>query len=156
MQLNHVSSLTMNAYPLISMGVPSKLYMDNQQTAFFKEKLQTMESECLKVLAVKKQDRLVLNAQADCGDCCDTADKVIDGDITNSIIERLYKQLSEIRSALVRIDNGDYGYCEKTGDEIGIDRLKLFATARYTVETQSRLEFIKKHMGRQNFSMYNF
>lgn len=46
----------------------------------------------------------------------------------------------EIEVALKRIDTGDYGYCEETGEAIGVERLKACPWARYTLEIQSQKE----------------
>lgn len=44
--------------------------------------------------------------------------------------------MQEIDQALVRIERGDYGYCEETGDPIGLKRLQAWPIARHTVKTQ--------------------
>ncbi len=48
--------------------------------------------------------------------------------------------LSEITEALQRIDNGSYGYCDETGNIIGIKRLEAVPQARYCLSVQERLE----------------
>ena len=49
-------------------------------------------------------------------------------------------QKRAIEMALNRIDSGDYGYCEETGDEIGLPRLKANPTARLSLDAQERME----------------
>ena len=50
------------------------------------------------------------------------------------------KRLSSIRHALAKIEQGEYGYCVDTGDEIGLDRLAAYPFAERTVEAQTRAE----------------
>ena len=54
--------------------------------------------------------------------------------------ERRLGLLKQIDLALQRMQQGDFGYCLETGDEIGIKRLLLNPVALYTVEVQAKLE----------------
>lgn len=54
--------------------------------------------------------------------------------------DRERKLLRKIESALSRIDDGSYGYCEETGDEIGLARLEIRPVATLCVEAQERRE----------------
>ena len=54
--------------------------------------------------------------------------------------DRERKLLRKIHSALARIDDGSYGYCEETGDEIGLARLEIRPVATLCVEAQERRE----------------
>lgn len=58
--------------------------------------------------------------------------------------------LREIDAALDRIARGDYGYCEETGEPIGIARLRARPTARLCVEAQARRERLARLRGRLN------
>jgi DnaK suppressor protein len=58
--------------------------------------------------------------------------------------DRERKLLKKIESALDRIDNGTYGYCEETGDEIGLRRLEARPVATLCVEAQERRELAEK------------
>ncbi len=64
-----------------------------------------------------------------------------------SAIHRLHIQKRALETALNRIDSGDYGYCEETGDEIGLPRLKANPTARLSLDAQERLERHKHLQG---------
>src|SRR5574342_232621 len=61
--------------------------------------------------------------------------------------ERERKLLKKIDEALRRIDEGSYGYCEETGDAIGIPRLLARPTATLTIEAQARREQKQKLYG---------
>ncbi len=54
--------------------------------------------------------------------------------------DRQRKLIGKIDEALLRIKNGEYGYCEETGDPIGIKRLKARPIATLTIEAQERHE----------------
>ena len=61
--------------------------------------------------------------------------------------DRERKLLKKVESAIVRIDSGDYGYCEETGEPIGIQRLMARPTATLTIEAQERRELKQKMYG---------
>ncbi len=58
--------------------------------------------------------------------------------------DRERKLLIKIDQAIARIDQGEYGYCEDTGEPIGLKRLLARPTATLTVEAQERRERMKK------------
>ena len=58
--------------------------------------------------------------------------------------DRQRKLISKIDEALERIRNSDYGYCEETGDPIGIKRLEARPVATLTVEAQKRHERMER------------
>jgi DnaK suppressor protein len=58
--------------------------------------------------------------------------------------DRERKLLKKIDSALARIDGGTYGYCEETGDEIGLRRLEARPVATLCVEAQERRELAER------------
>ena len=64
--------------------------------------------------------------------------------IATSIIEHNAEQRAEIEAALKRIEDGSYGYCDETGDPIGLPRLLAYPSALYTVEVQERHERARK------------
>ena len=58
--------------------------------------------------------------------------------------DRERKLLKKITSTLVRIEDGDYGYCEETGEEIGLKRLQARPVATLSLEAQERRELSEK------------
>jgi DnaK suppressor protein len=52
-----------------------------------------------------------------------------------------------VQQALVKIDSGDYGWCEETGDPIGVARLLARPTANLSLEAQQRRELKQKMYG---------
>jgi DnaK suppressor protein len=74
----------------------------------------------------------------------DLASLSIAHEITFRLLDRSRKLLGEIERALQKIDNGEYGYCEGTGETIPRKRLELAPWVRHGVEHKSQLEKIKK------------
>jgi len=58
--------------------------------------------------------------------------------------DRYRKLLNKIDAALKRIEEGSYGYCEETGEEIGLRRLEARPIATLTLDAQERREHIRK------------
>ena len=58
--------------------------------------------------------------------------------------DRARKLISKIDEALKRIDDGSYGYCEETGDPIGLDRLEARPVTTLSIEAQERHERMEK------------
>lgn len=57
---------------------------------------------------------------------------------------RYLKLIAKIDDALKRIDDGSYGYCEETGDKIGLKRLEARPVATMTIEAQERHEKLER------------
>lgn len=64
--------------------------------------------------------------------------------------DRERKLLKKIDSALERIDDGSYGYCEETGEEIGLKRLEARPVATLSVEAQERRELAERQYGERD------
>jgi len=62
--------------------------------------------------------------------------------------ERTLRNIREIDAALGRIKDGSYGFCCESGEEIGLKRLQTLPTARFSVETQERLERCRRQFCR--------
>ena len=58
--------------------------------------------------------------------------------------DRERKLLKKINSTLTRIDDGDYGYCDETGEEIGLKRLQARPVATLSLEAQERRELSER------------
>ena len=64
--------------------------------------------------------------------------------------DRERKLLKKISQAIARVDEGDYGYCEETGDEIGLKRLEARPVATLSVEAQERREVTERQYSDQD------
>ena len=68
-------------------------------------------------------------------------------DLDTRQADRERKLLKKIEQAIARIDSGDYGYCEETGEPIGVGRLMARPTASLSLEAQQRRELKQKMFG---------
>jgi DnaK suppressor protein len=112
-------------------------YMNEQQLAFFKYRLQEMERELLQ------------NADETTEHLRETV--IVPDPADRATIEEEHalerKLLKKVQQSLARIEAGDYGYCEETGDPIGIPRLLARPTATLSLEAQQRREIKQKMFG---------
>jgi DnaK suppressor protein len=74
------------------------------------------------------------------GDEVDRANREADQSLDLRTRDRYRKLLTKIDAALDRIDKGSYGYCEESGEPIGLARLEARPVATLSVETQERHE----------------
>lgn len=134
--------------PQSLLRMPYKDYMNPQQQQFFKELLGRLKFETQQQIESIKQDI----ASADCG--TDELDRALTEEENRQrmrLAERQYLLLRKIDKALSRIAQGTYGYCEVTGDEIGLQRLLLRPTAELCAEEKARQEhlernFVQRHL----------
>lgn len=117
-------------------------YMNPRQLEFFRKKLLVWKEELIR----DSQDTLVhLREENWQGpDFNDRASIEIDTAIELRTRDRYRKLIDKIDKALIRIDNGEYGYCEETGEEIGVKRLDARPIATLTIEAQERHESYEK------------
>lgn len=74
----------------------------------------------------------------------DLASATIEQNLMFRLLDRDRKLLSEIEHALTKIDSGEYGYCEGTGEPIPKRRLELRPWCRHSVKYKEQLEKMKK------------
>src|ERR1700749_3903679 len=77
-------------------------------------------------------------------DISDRASLETDAGVELRTRNRYLKLIDKINAALDRIEEGTYGYCEETGEEIGIKRLEARPIATMTIEAQERHEKLEK------------
>ena len=109
------------------LKMPEDDYMNAQQLEFFRRRLTDLEKE--------------LRANADRA----TIEEEHALELRTRDRER--KLLKKVQAAIKRIDDGDYGYCEETGDPIGVARLMARPTATLSLEAQQRRELKQKMYG---------
>ena len=116
----------------------SEPFMNERQKAYFRERLETWKDDIL------KESKLTLtHLQQDSGqepDIADRASAETDRAIELRTRDRQRKLISKIEAALRRIEEGTYGYCEVTGEPIGLDRLVARPIATMSIEAQERHE----------------
>jgi DnaK suppressor protein len=126
------------------LKAPEKDYMNEAQLAFFRQRL------------VELRDQLLQNAD-------DTGEHLRENEITTdpsdrATLEEEYtlelrtrdrerKLLKKVEKSIRMIDDGSYGFCEETGEPIGVARLLARPTATLSLEAQERRERVQKLYG---------
>ncbi len=115
----------------------SETFMNPKQLEYFKVKLINWRDQILRECSDTITDLQDNQVEAD---IIDAAAKEADYKLTLRARNRDFKLLKKIEEALVRIDNGTYGYCEETGEPIGLKRLDARPIATLGIEAQERHE----------------
>ncbi|MEL6289681.1 MAG: RNA polymerase-binding protein DksA [Pseudomonadota bacterium] len=112
--------------------------MGKRQQAYFRKKLVDWREE---IIAETRETLAALNEKPEnFADVADRATSEADRALELRARDRQRKLISKIESALRRIDEGEYGYCEVTGEPIGVARLDARPIATMSVEAQERHE----------------
>ena len=114
-------------------------YMCAKHLAFFKKKLTDW-----KVDLIKTNNEALYNSSMDdnstSADIVDQASSYTEKNVEMRAINRQIKLISKIDSALKRIKDGTYGFCEDTGEPIGLKRLMARPVATLSIEAQEKHE----------------
>ena len=113
-------------------------FMNERQREYFRAKLLAWKDEILRESKVTLQTLQEENVNHP--DLADRASSETDRAIELRARDRQRKLISKIDAALKRIDDGTYGYCEETGDPIGIARLDARPIATLSLEAQEMHE----------------
>ncbi len=116
-------------------------YMNEDQLNFFRARLVEMEQQ-LRRNAGQTTETLRQTQLAP--DPLDRATIEEEHALELRTRDRERKLLKKVQAAIKRIDDGDYGYCEETGDPIGVGRLLARPTATLSLEAQQRRELKQK------------
>lgn len=119
-------------------------YMSKQQLAFFKQRLLDLQSELRENAGATTEHLRELSVAPDPADRATLEEEHA---LELRTRDRERKLLKKVQSALMRIEDGSYGYCEETGEPIGIQRLMARPTATLTIEAQERRELKQKMYG---------
>ncbi|MBL8515152.1 MAG: RNA polymerase-binding protein DksA [Betaproteobacteria bacterium] len=126
------------------MRQPKSDYMSKQQLAFFKHRLLSLQNQLRENAGATTEH---LREIAIAPDPADRATLEEEHALELRTRDRERKLLKKVESALARIDDGSYGYCEETGEPIGIPRLIARPTATLTIEAQERRELKQRMYG---------
>ena len=142
MTQNQQTDKTYNDEDILKMSEQD--YMNQIQLNFFKQKLISMEQEILK--NAKKTTQALQEQETNyIADPSDRATIEEEYALELRTRDREHKLLQKIRKALDFIITGEYGYCEDTGEAIGVKRLIARPAATLTIEAQERREKLQKH-----------
>ena len=127
------------------MAMPDSEYMNDKQMAFFRLKLvhlkQEIHNSAGETTEHLREDTVVVP------DPADRATIEEEHALELRTRDRERKLLKKIEQSIGRIDSGDYGYCDETGEPIGVGRLIARPTATLSLEAQQRRELKQKMFG---------
>jgi len=114
-------------------------YMCPKHVAFFKKKLQDWKTD-LKRTSNEAIYNSSLDDNSTSADIVDQASSYTEKNVELRAINRQIKLISKIESALKRIQDGTYGFCEETGEPIGLKRLMARPVATLCIAAQEKHE----------------
>ena len=127
------------------VAMPDDAYMNDIQMAFFRLKLVKLKNEVLanasETTEHMREDTVVVP------DPADRATIEEEHALELRTRDRERKLLKKIEQSIHRIDSGDYGYCDETGEAIGVGRLLARPTASLSLEAQERREIKQRMFG---------
>ncbi|MEY2897215.1 MAG: hypothetical protein RL669_1484 [Pseudomonadota bacterium] len=142
------STVVVNGRKLLTeeqmLRMPEADYMNEAQLDFFRHQLREMERE---LLANAGETTEHLRETVIVPDPADRATIEEEHALELRTRDRERKLLKKVQASIARIDSGDYGWCEETGEPIGIPRLLARPTATLSLEAQQRRELKQKMFG---------
>ncbi|UAX00123.1 RNA polymerase-binding protein DksA [Halopseudomonas nanhaiensis] len=127
------------------LAQPADAYMNEEQQAFFRDLL-TREREALRQ-RIDEEFQSLRETENIPGDAADVGSAEEHRQWQLRMLEREKKLLDKIDEALDRLAQGEYGYCDETGEPIGLRRLLLRPTATLSIEAKERQEQMERHVG---------
>lgn len=124
------------------LAMPADDYMNATQLAFFTELLQSMKVETQERI---EQSRITIESLDSPADPADAASVEEERHWLVNAIERDQRSLPQLEMALGRIADESFGWCDDSGEPIGLKRLLISPTTKYCIEAQERHEQIDKH-----------
>lgn len=126
------------------LKMSDKDYMNEAQLAFFKARLQQLEKDLLKNAGETTEH---LRETVLVPDPADRATIEEEHALELRTRDRERKLLKKVQQSIASIDSGEYGWCEETGEPIGVPRLLARPTATLSLEAQQRRELKQKLYG---------
>nr|WP_242671362.1 RNA polymerase-binding protein DksA [Hylemonella gracilis] len=127
------------------IAMPDSEYMNDKQLAAFRQRLQKLKQDILtnagETTEHLREDTVVVP------DPADRATIEEEHALELRTRDRERKLLKKIEQSIARIDASDYGYCDETGEPIGVGRLLARPTATLSLEAQQRRELKQKMFG---------
>jgi len=127
------------------MAMPDDEYMNDKQLEFFRVRLKTLKDDLL-----SNAGETTEHLREDTSIVPDPADRATieeEHALELRTRDRERKLLKKITQSLGRIDASDYGFCDETGEPIGLGRLLARPTATLSLEAQQRREMKQKMFG---------
>ena len=127
------------------LAMPSSSYMNAVQLRFFRDLLSKQRQDLLDNATMTIDHLRDGEAEADPNDRATIEEE---NSLELRIRDRERKMLPRVEAALKRIDDGRYGFCEETGEPIGLPRLLARPTTVYSIEAQERHESRQRIQGK--------
>ena len=127
------------------LAMPDAEYMNEKQIEFFKAKLDALKEDLL-----SNAGETTEHLREDTSIVPDPADRATieeEHALELRTRDRERKLLKKISQSLARLESGDYGFCDETGEPIGLGRLIARPTATLSLEAQQRRELKQKMFG---------
>ena len=127
------------------LAMPDSEYMKDKQIDFFRARLQALKDDLL-----SNAGETTEHLREDTSIVPDPADRATieeEHALELRTRDRERKLLKKISQSLTRLDSGEYGYCDETGEPIGLARLLARPTATLSLEAQQRRELKQKMFG---------
>lgn len=124
------------------LAMPASEYMNDEQLAFFRQRL--LAERCEVETHLQEVKATIASHERD-SDESDQASFEEELRLALRQADRESRLLNNINAALKRIENGEYGYCEETGEPIGLPRLFFRPTAKLCIEAKERQEQKEHH-----------
>jgi DnaK suppressor protein len=127
------------------LAMPDSEYMNEKQLDFFRSRLQALKDDLL-----SNAGETTEHLREDTSIVPDPADRATieeEHALELRTRDRERKLLKKISQSLARIESGDYGFCDETGEPIGLGRLLARPTATLSLEAQQRREMKQKMFG---------
>jgi DnaK suppressor protein len=127
------------------LAMPDSEYMSEKQIDFFRARLQAQKNDLL-----SNADETTEHLREDTTIVPDPADRATieeEHALELRTRDRERKLLKKIQQSLTRLDSGEYGFCDETGEPIGLARLLARPTATLSLEAQQRREMKQKMFG---------
>lgn len=127
------------------LAMPESEYMNDKQLDFFRARLEQQKADLLSSAGETTE-----HLREDTSIVPDPVDRATieeEHALELRTRDRERKLLKKIAQALARLDSGDYGYCDETGEPIGLQRLMARPTATLSLEAQQRREMKQKMFG---------
>ena len=126
------------------LRMPEDEYMNERQLGFFRDRLRQLEQDILNNAGATTEH---LRETQFVPDPADRATIEEEHALELRTRDRERKLLKKVQQSIVRIDSGEYGWCDETGEPIGLRRLLARPTATLSLEAQERREMRQKMFG---------
>ena len=124
------------------LAMPADDYMNAEQQAFFADLLKQMKVETQERI---EQSGVTIESLDSPADPADAASVEEERHWLVNAIERDQRLLPQLEMALGRIADDSFGWCDDSGEPIGLKRLLISPTTKYCIEAQERHEQLDKH-----------